>query len=118
MHFEIRRGFTGGRLTKMQRTSGLFAEEPTVLGRVLRKGSKPLVVSEEQFQRNKVKLLLLAVAGSIQISEVEDGQKQIASKVQLGDDVGPSPASSTTATEELEATEPPSSEAVESSKEM
>lgn len=68
MHYEIKRAYSGyGPLTPQQRTSSLFAEEPVVLGKVLRRGSAPLKVSPELFEANKVALLRLEKAGSILI---------------------------------------------------
>jgi hypothetical protein len=76
MHFEIRRGYkTGRQLSTAQRTSGLFAEEPVVLGKVLRRGVKPLMVTEEQFKLFKPRLLLLMLAGAIEV-DVIDGDKK------------------------------------------
>ena len=68
MHYEIKRAYSGyGPLTPQQRTSSLFAEEPVVLGKVLRRGSAPLKVTPELFEANKVALLRLEKAGSILI---------------------------------------------------
>lgn len=74
MHYEIRRGLKPGtsRLTKAQRTSGTFAEEPVVLGKVFRRGMKPRLLSEEQFQKNKAPLLRLMMSGSIEIFVVDE----------------------------------------------
>jgi hypothetical protein len=69
MYYEITRGLRIGKnLTPAQRTSSLFSEEPVVLGRVLRRGSGPIRISPEDFERNKVHLLRLERAGSITIT--------------------------------------------------
>lgn len=66
--YEIRRGLVSGRnLTPAQRTSSLFAEEPVVLGKVLRRGGGPLRISDESYELNKMKLLRLEKTGSIVI---------------------------------------------------
>lgn len=66
--YEISRGISPGKqLTTAQRTSSKFAEEPVVLGKVLRAGARPLRVSEAQYNANKTQLLMLAKAGAIKI---------------------------------------------------
>jgi hypothetical protein len=73
MYYEITRGLRVGKsLTPAQRTSSLFAEEPVVLGRVLRRGAGPIRISPEDFERNKVQLLRLERAGSIIIKPPQD----------------------------------------------
>ena len=68
MHYEIRRGLkTNRQLTTVQRTSGTFAEEPIVLGKVLRRGMRPMLLNEDQFKQHKPKLLRLLLSGSIEI---------------------------------------------------
>lgn len=68
-HYLITRGVQSGKqLTPSQRTSSLFSEEPVVLGQVLRRGSGPIKVSLEAFERNKTNLLRLEKAGSIVIT--------------------------------------------------
>lgn len=65
----IKRGFQEGKaLTSEQKSSSLFAEEPVVLGQVLRRGSRPLRISAETFEANKAKLLALEKAGAIVIT--------------------------------------------------
>ena len=67
--YTITRGVQAGRqLTPSQKTSSLFAEEPVVLGRVLRRGAGPIRISPEDFERNKTHLLRLEKAGSIVIT--------------------------------------------------
>jgi hypothetical protein len=68
MHYEIRRGLkSNGRLSTTQRTSGTFAEEPVVLGKVLRRGMRPMLLNEDQFKQHKSKLLRLLLSGSIDV---------------------------------------------------
>jgi hypothetical protein len=68
MHYEIRRGLkSNGRLTAPQRSSGTFAEEPVVLGKVLRRGMRPMLLNEDQFKQHKSKLLRLLLSGSVDI---------------------------------------------------
>lgn len=75
MHYEIRRGLkTGRRLTTAQRTSGTFAEEPIVLGKVMRRNSRPILLTAEQFEPQKAKLLRQLLSGSIEIFVVDEGQ--------------------------------------------
>lgn len=127
MHFEIRRGYkTGRQISTAQRKSGTFAEEPVVLGKVLRRGMRPLSVSEEQFQLHKAKLLRLLLSGSVDITVV-DGDKRMdyktAAQTQLlepqipavvGDGKPPLPLEMVaTENEEQEAVAPPSSGPVE-----
>lgn len=72
MHYEIRRGHqTGKPLTQTQRSSGTFAEEPIVLGKVMRRGSSPLRLTPEQFEQQKAKLLRQLLSGSIEIYVVD-----------------------------------------------
>lgn len=74
MHYEIRRAHkTGKQLTRAQRSSPLFAEEPVVLGKVLRRGGPPRTVTAEIFEQNKSMLLRQAAAGAVEIFEVADG---------------------------------------------
>lgn len=56
-------------LTRAQKSSSLFSEEPVVLGKVLRRGMPPRKITAEQFEANKIKLTRLAEAGSIIITE-------------------------------------------------
>jgi hypothetical protein len=64
----ITRAFQDGKqLTPAQKGSSLFAEEPVVLGKVLRRGSRPMRISAADFKANEVKLLALEKAGSILI---------------------------------------------------
>lgn len=72
----IRRAFQEGKaLTTEQKSSSLFAEEPVVLGQVLRRGSRPLRISAESFEANKSKLLALEKAGSIVIIRPVQGEE-------------------------------------------
>lgn len=122
MHYEIRRGLMSGKqLTAAQRTHGTFSEEPIVLGKVMRRGTKPRLISQAQFLQHRANLLRLLVSGSIEIFVV-DGDKT-PSKLDyraaraLGcveaapvGDVAPSPASpEEEQREELEVRVPPSS---------
>lgn len=68
----ITRGFQEGKaLTTSQRSSATFAEEPVVLGRVLRRGSRPMRISGADYRANESKLLHLEKAGSIKIQRPE-----------------------------------------------
>jgi hypothetical protein len=72
MHYEIRRGHqTGKPLTQTQRSSGTFAEEPIVLGKVMRRGSSPIRLTPAQFEQQKAKLLRQLLSGSIEIYVVD-----------------------------------------------
>jgi ribosomal protein L12E/L44/L45/RPP1/RPP2 len=137
MHYEIRRGFNGKNLSKAQRTSGTFAEEPVVFGKVLRRGSKPLILNELQFEANRAKLLRLVLNGSIEVFSVDGAtRKSIRLDYKAAPEVfkkeetappaavPPAPAAATSAGdgglppateegEEQEASEPPSSEGME-----
>lgn len=64
----ITRGFQEGKqITTAQKTSALFAEEPVVLGRVLRRGSRPMRISKADYDANEHNLLRLENAGAIKI---------------------------------------------------
>lgn len=64
----ITRAFQDGKqLTPAQKGSSLFAEEPVVLGKVLRRGSRPMRISAADYKANEVKLLALEKAGAILI---------------------------------------------------
>lgn len=64
----ITRGFQEGKqITTAQKTSALFAEEPVVLGRVLRRGSRPMRISKADYNANEHNLLRLEAAGAIKI---------------------------------------------------
>jgi hypothetical protein len=77
MHFEISRAYTPGKpLTPAQRTSSLFAEEPVVMGTVLRRGLPALKISEAQFHQHQAHLKRLFDAGAINIKAV-DGDKVV-----------------------------------------
>lgn len=128
MHYEVRRALkTGHQLTTRQRTSGTFAEEPIVLGKVMRRGTRPLLLTTAQFDQNKAKLLRLLLSGSIEIFVING---EAASRLDYKTAVGlskpatPEPDSSAgdlppllqaaaEKVEELEAKKPPSSEVVE-----
>jgi len=69
-HYLIELGWKPGqKLTMAQRTSSLFAEEPVVLGKVLRRRSKPMKVTVEQWKADEAYLLRLAKAGAIKVTE-------------------------------------------------
>lgn len=73
-HYTITRAFQDTKqLTSAQRNSSLFAEEPVVLGKILRRGSNPLKISTEDYQKNKPKLLAQQKAGAIKI-QYSDGK--------------------------------------------
>lgn len=61
----------GKPLTTAQRSSALFSPEPVVLGRTLRRGSRPLRLTEADFKANEAQLLRLERAGSICIQKPE-----------------------------------------------
>lgn len=63
----ISRGYEGKALTSAQRKSSLFAEEPVVMGKVLRRGSKPFRLTPAEFEANKDRLRALEAAGAIKI---------------------------------------------------
>jgi len=69
-----------GRPNKAQRSSSLFAEEPMVLGKRLRRGLPPMKITEAQFEAHKVKLLRLEKAGAIQITQAGGAAKSAAHK--------------------------------------
>lgn len=72
--YTIKHGLKPGKnLTTAQRSSSLFAEEPVVMGKVFRRGSAPIVISEDQYNRNRLQLTRLERAGSIEIVRPEDG---------------------------------------------
>jgi hypothetical protein len=71
MFFEISRGLQSRYLSPVQRSSSLFAEEPVVLGKTLRRGTPPLRVTYEQFMQGRTTLLRLLHAGSIQVEVVD-----------------------------------------------
>jgi hypothetical protein len=76
MHFEIHRGLKSGKqLTAAQRSSPTFAEEPVVLGKVLRRGSAPLIVTDSQFEVHKASILRQVLSGSIEVTAVDGGKK-------------------------------------------
>lgn len=69
----ISRGFQEGKtLTNAQRSSALFSEEPVVLGRVLRRGSRPLRLATADYKANEARLLALENAGAIKIQRPEE----------------------------------------------
>jgi hypothetical protein len=75
LHYEIRRAHkTGKQLTRAQRSSPLFAEEPVVLGKVLRRGGPPRTLTAEIFEQNRSMLLRQAAAGAVEIFEVDGDQ--------------------------------------------
>jgi hypothetical protein len=133
MHYEIQHGYkTGKKLTPAQRASGTFAEEPIVLGKVFRRGMKPMMLTEPQFTQHKAPLLRLLLSGSIEIMVVDENkvQTRLDYKAAIGisprpppvalapplspagDGDQPAPASKAES-EEQEASEPPSSAPVE-----
>ncbi len=75
--FFIERGFREGKaLTTAQKTSALFSEEPVVMGRTLRRGSKPLRITKADYEANKNKLLQLEKAGAIKITRPKESTMQ------------------------------------------
>lgn len=69
--YEISRGMKSGvPLTTAQRRSSLFQEEPTVLGRILRRGGPPMLIVDEVFEANEAQLKRLVDAGSITICKL------------------------------------------------
>lgn len=71
MTYKITRGLQPSKpLTPAQRNSGLFAEEPVVLGKVLRARMGPMQISDAQYEANKARLGMLAKAGAIQIKKL------------------------------------------------
>ena len=73
--FVIERGFQEGKtLTTAQKSSALFSEEPVVLGKVLRRGSKPLRISRADYEANQIKLLQLEKAGAIKIQKPKENE--------------------------------------------
>lgn len=77
MYFEISRAYVAGQpMTVAQRTSSLFSEEPTVLGKALRRGLPPLKIDEKQFAQAEHMLRRLFDAGAINIKAV-DGEKVV-----------------------------------------
>lgn len=132
MHYEIHHGYkTGKQLTPVQRASGTFAEEPIVLGKVFRRGMKPMMLTEQQFAQHKAPLLRLLLSGSIEILVVDENKVQtrldykaatgisprpvvapVPDLPPAGDGNQPAPASKAES-EEQEASEPPSSAPVE-----
>ncbi len=78
MHFEISRGTKPyNRVTTAQRTSSLYAEEPIVMGKILRRGGAALKLDETQFRRQADKLKRLLKAGAIEIWAVYDDGKRV-----------------------------------------
>lgn len=73
----ISRGFQEGKnLTLAQRSSALFSEEPVVLGRVLRRGSRPLRLATADYKANEAKLLALENAGAIKIQRPKQQKEE------------------------------------------
>lgn len=69
----ISRGYEGKALTTAQRNSSLFSEEPVVLGKVLRRGGKPMRLTPAEYEANKDRLLALEKAGAIKIQSPTTG---------------------------------------------
>lgn len=71
--YQILNGYTPGKpMTTAQRTSGLFAEEPVVMGKVLRRRGPAMNITPEQYELNKLQLYRLEKAGAIRIIAVEE----------------------------------------------
>jgi len=71
--YVITRGFQEGKqLSTAQKTSARFAEEPVVLGRVLRRGSKPMRLADVDYKANERQLLELEKAGAIKIDRPKE----------------------------------------------
>lgn len=74
-YYLIALGFTPGKkLTQAQRTSSLFAEEPVVCGKVLRRRGPPMKLTVDQWKTNEEDLLRLAKAGAIKVIEPDKTQ--------------------------------------------
>lgn len=74
--YVITRGFKEGKaLTSAQRISPLFAEEPVVLGKVLRRGSQPMRLTQVEYKAGEARLLALEKAGAINIKRPENNMK-------------------------------------------
>lgn len=65
--YVISRGYEGKALTPAQRKSSLFAEEPVVMGKILRRGAAPIRLTPVEFEANKSRLKQLEAAGAIKI---------------------------------------------------
>jgi len=69
--YVISRGMKPGKaLTIAQRTSSHFAEEPVVMGKVLRANAQPIKISDALFAKNQTHLLTLKKAGAIEITRL------------------------------------------------
>lgn len=69
MHIEVTRAVKPGKaLTRAQRNSSLFAEEPRVAGKTLRRGSPPLRLNQEQFERSSTQIKRLFLAGAVDLA--------------------------------------------------
>lgn len=82
MKYEIKPAVSQHRqhLTPAQRTSSLFSETPTVLGKVLRRGQS-MTVTEEQMKSNESILRRLVEAGSITVSPLNPVTKEVTIEV-------------------------------------
>jgi hypothetical protein len=68
---------TYDKLTPAQRTSGLFAEEPVVAGKVLRRNAGPLILNDESYKLFSAKIKQLEKAGAIKVEFLEPKDKVI-----------------------------------------
>lgn len=73
MHYRVTAAYKPGvPLTTAQRKSGLFAFEPTLLGKTFRRGAPPMVLTEAQFKHNEHTLRRYEKAGAIRIERVSN----------------------------------------------
>lgn len=77
MHFEISRAVRAGKnLTTAQKTSSLFAEEPRIGAKTLRRGLPSVTLSEQEFNGSLLQIKQLFKAGAIEIKAVHNGVSQ------------------------------------------
>ena len=79
MPYKIESAYTaGGQLTMAQKTSSKFAftGEPKVLGRVLRRGSKPFIITDDLFGIHQDELHHLEKSGTIILTQVSSMEEE------------------------------------------
>jgi hypothetical protein len=77
MYF-IKRAYNSySKLTSAQRTSSLFREEPIVLGKTLRRGSKGFNITDDQYKAYEAQLMHLVKAGAIEVDRVDLPEPEI-----------------------------------------